>query len=228
MRQNGISEYRAELMAISMFAILLTHFKAPFGVYALERVALLCQGGVDVFLFLSGFGLYYSGMKSDNPLRFYSKRFKRIFPSFWVVMLLTFWHINKLHWPNVLWGGSTLAFWFQSTNKYSFGWFVSLIVVLYAVFPWFFRLFRKHPKIATLFFNFHPVAGGRLLDLVVFNGTCHLNLPTKQQKFFGERCLTRVRVRDDSKGSSTFYFLIHQRMRLLFLLNFFDMPGSPY
>lgn len=151
MRQNGISEYRAELMAISMFAILLTHLKASFGVYALDRVALLCQGGVDVFLFLSGFGLYYSGMKSDNPLRFYSKRFKRIFPSFWVVMLLTFWLIDKLHWPNVLWGGSTLAFWFQSTNKYSFGWFVSLIVVLYAVFPWFFRLFRKHPKIATLF-----------------------------------------------------------------------------
>ena len=117
MRQNGISEYRAELMAISMFAILLTHLKASFGVYALDRVALLCQGGVDVFLFLSGFGLYYSGMKSDNPLRFYSKRFKRIFPSFWVVMLLTFWLIDKLHWPNVLWGGSTLAFWFQSTNK---------------------------------------------------------------------------------------------------------------
>ena len=90
MRQNGISEYRAELMAISMLAILLTHLKASFGVYALDRVALLCQGGVDVFLFLSGFGLYYSGMKSDNPLRFYSKRFKRIFPSFWVVMLLTF------------------------------------------------------------------------------------------------------------------------------------------
>lgn len=31
MRQNGISEYRAELMAISMFAILLTHLKASFG-----------------------------------------------------------------------------------------------------------------------------------------------------------------------------------------------------
>lgn len=27
MRQNGISEYRAELMAISMFAILLTHLR---------------------------------------------------------------------------------------------------------------------------------------------------------------------------------------------------------
>ncbi len=75
MRQNGISEYRAELMAISMFAILLTHLKASFGVYALDRVALLCQGGVDVFLFLSGFGLYYSGMKSDNPLRFIFQAF---------------------------------------------------------------------------------------------------------------------------------------------------------
>lgn len=151
MRQNGVSEYRSELMAVSMFAILLTHLKATFGVYALDRVALLCQGGVDVFLFLSGFGLYYSGMKSDNPLRFYSKRFKRVFPPFWVVMLLTLWHIDKLRCADVLWGGSTLAFWFQSTNKYSFGWFVSLIVVLYAVFPWFFRWFRRNPGIATLF-----------------------------------------------------------------------------
>ena len=52
MRQNGISEYRAELMAISMFAILLTHLKASFGVYALDRFELFCKGGVDVFVLL--------------------------------------------------------------------------------------------------------------------------------------------------------------------------------
>ena len=148
-QNNGISQYRAELMAMSMFAILLTHFKVSLGIYALDRVALLCQGGVDVFLFLSGFGLYYSGMKSYRSLKFYVKRFKRIFPPFVIILLLTLWQTGKLHWPDFLWGASTLAFWFQSTNKYSFGWFVSLIVVLYFIFPWYFRYFRKSPRLAS-------------------------------------------------------------------------------
>lgn len=146
---NGISKYRSEIMTLSMFAILFTHLKVSFGVYSIDRLALLCQGGVDVFLFLSGYGMYYSGMKMKSIGSFYIKRIKRIFPPFLVVLILMLFQNNKMHWPDFLWGGSTLAFWFQSTNKYSFGWFVSLIVLLYAIFPWYFRLFKKNPKLLT-------------------------------------------------------------------------------
>lgn len=102
-----------------------------------------------MFLFLSGFGLYYSGLKKASPLQFYAKRAKRIFPPFWLIWFLTLLDWNKLHWADFLWGGSTLAFWISSLNKYSFGWFVSLIVALYVVFPYYFRCFKKLPLLAT-------------------------------------------------------------------------------
>lgn len=136
-------------MAFAMFSILLTHITTPFPSLVVERFRVLCQGGVDMFLFLSGFGLYYSGMKNASPLNFYAKRAKRIFPSFWLIWFLTLLNNHKFHWANFLWGGSTLPFWFPSLTKYIFAWFVSLIVVLYAVFPFYFRLFKKRPKLAT-------------------------------------------------------------------------------
>ncbi len=145
----GISKYRAELMALAMFAILLTHITTPFPSLVVERFRVLCQGGVDMFLFLSGFGLYYSGMKNASPLNFYAKRAKRIFPAFWFIWFLTLLNNHKLHWANFLCGGSTLPFWFPSLTKYIFAWFVSLIVALYAVFPFYFRFFKKKPKLAT-------------------------------------------------------------------------------
>lgn len=63
---NLISSYRRELMAVAMFAILLTHMNCDFGCFAINRLALCGQGGVDAFFFLSGFGMYYSGMKKTT------------------------------------------------------------------------------------------------------------------------------------------------------------------
>ena len=79
---NLISSYRRELMAVAMFAILLTHMNCDFGCFAINRLALCGQGGVDAFFFLSGFGMYYSGMKKTTLATFYKKRAVRIFPSF--------------------------------------------------------------------------------------------------------------------------------------------------
>lgn len=71
---NFISSYRRELMAVAMFAILLTHMNCDFGCFAINRLALCGQGGVDAFFFLSGFGMYYSGMKKTTLAAFYKKK----------------------------------------------------------------------------------------------------------------------------------------------------------
>ena len=57
----------------------------------------------------------------------------------------------------------------------------------------------------TLLLDFHPVGRGRLLDLVGFDCTGYVDRSTKQQQFFGKRCLTGIRVTDDCKCSSSFY-----------------------
>ena len=42
--------------------------------------------------------------------------------------------------------------------------------------------------------------------LIAFYGTRRLDGTSKQQEFFGKRCFTRIRVRDDGKGSSSSVF----------------------
>ena len=69
-------------MGVAILSILLTHLNCDLGSFALNRLALCCQGGVDAFFFMSGFGLYYSAQKGHSTLTFYKRRALRIFPLF--------------------------------------------------------------------------------------------------------------------------------------------------
>lgn len=148
---NLLSAYRSELMAFAILAILLTHLNYNFGIFFIDRLALCCQGGVDAFFFLSGFGLYYSAIKGAPLGSFYRKRAIRIFPSFLTIFLLYMCVKHNFSWQRLGWGGSTLAFWFPPTRKYMFGWFVSTIMVLYALFPFYFKCFKRHERLTTLY-----------------------------------------------------------------------------
>ena len=79
---NLISKYREELMGYAIFGVLVSHLlmwldiKIP-GVNMVLRL-IYTQG----FLFLSGFGLYYSLSKSSEILPFYKRRVKRLYIPF--------------------------------------------------------------------------------------------------------------------------------------------------
>lgn len=147
---NLLSAYRSELMAFAILAILLTHINCDFGMFFINRIALCCQGGVDAFFYLSGFGLYYSASKGTSLGKFYQKRAIRIFPSFLIIFLIYMCVKHNFSWERLGWGGTTLAFWFPATRKYMFGWFVSTIMVLYAIFPLYYKCFKIHKRLATL------------------------------------------------------------------------------
>ena len=68
---------------------------------------------------------------------------------------------------------------------------------------------RGRYRDTTLLLDIHPVAGGSFLNLVAFYSSSHLYLSTEQQKLLCQCSLTRVRVRNDGKCTSSFYFLIH-------------------
>ena len=68
--------------------------------------------------------------------------------------------------------------------------------------------YRSGYRDTTLFFNIHPVRRRRLLYLVAFHRARHLNLTAKQQQLFSQRCLTGIRMRDNRKGSSSFYLVV--------------------
>ena len=87
---NLISKYREELMGYAIFGVLVSHLlmwldiKIP-GVNMVLRL-IYTQG----FLFLSGFGLYYSLSKSSEILPFYKRRVKRLYIPFALMAFIPF------------------------------------------------------------------------------------------------------------------------------------------
>lgn len=86
-----ISKYRAVLMGLAIILIMFCHMdiaQEHNGVSAtsLAKALHLFTVGVDIFLFLSGVGLYYSYTKGKQPyVKFEKKRLIRILPYYAVI-----------------------------------------------------------------------------------------------------------------------------------------------
>ena len=85
----NISRFRGELMGAAMLFIILFHVALPredafFGLRRMGNV------GVDMFLFLSGIGLWFSWMKNPSAKHFFIRRYLRIYPT-WLIIACLFY-----------------------------------------------------------------------------------------------------------------------------------------
>lgn len=150
----NISRFRGELMGAAMLFVILFHVSLPRAdmFYGLRRMGNI---GVDIFLFLSGVGLWFSWMKHDGGqgvkslLSFYRRRFLRIYPT-WLIVAVFYFGFG-------IFGGAgksenfvdfigDLAFnWdFWLRGKLQF-WYISAIMMLYVFAPFYMMLIMRHP-----------------------------------------------------------------------------------
>jgi peptidoglycan/LPS O-acetylase OafA/YrhL len=126
--------------------------------------------GVNLFLFLSGFGLTISSLKSQSSiLKFYLKRLQKIFIPMWIVLLLLLildYLLLSKSYPLDTTIYSFLG-WFPKADIYtslnSPLWYFTLIFFYYLIFP-------------LLFFKRWPIISAALILLLSFWLT-NLNLP---------------------------------------------------
>lgn len=139
---QDISTYRSALMGIAILWVVLYHF--GFHTPGLSHLVRFSYAGVDIFMFLSGFGLFYSLNKNGDLRAYYKKRVIRIFPTYFIVgiALSLFCYPNE-KFGDYLWRCSTLGFW---TNGVYYEWFIPSIITLYLLFPLIFSLL-KHNRI---------------------------------------------------------------------------------
>jgi len=116
--------------------------------------------GVTILLFVSGAVLMYNYQtkysRFNDVLEFYAKRLSRIYPAYWISLIL-----GLLMVPTLLYlPFSDIALQFSGfmafTNQWggtinSIGWFIGLLVVLYLLFPVLEICFQKHPHISIFF-----------------------------------------------------------------------------
>lgn len=147
-----LSIYRTELMGVAIMWVYFFHSGIHFNgsLAVLNYVKKTGFGGVDIFLFLSGLGLYFSLQKKEKLSAFFKKRLIRIIPTYWAIISLfsLYLFISKgMLFSTFLFELSTIGFWI---NKGSFDWYVPSILALYFIFPFFFSAFEKNNKVVIL------------------------------------------------------------------------------
>lgn len=145
---NYIFDYRTSLMGISIIAILLYHayswvyFWAKPESYHILNLFKYGFAGVDIFMFLSGYGLCLS--YSKYPLSvFYIRRLLRIFPLYIITgLIVSFLPQTKAHslW-DIICNITTLSY-YEVGGVY-WNWFIPAIVLLYITFPLLFWFSRR-------------------------------------------------------------------------------------
>ena len=149
---SEISNYRGEIFGISIISIILFHYFEGVAISGetgkfLTLLAFLYNGiigsvGVDVFLFLSGYGVFYSLSRKQGFIAFYIKRIERVVIPYLIVGC-AFWIIKDLiigresFW-RFLYDYSLLSFWGEGIRTF---WYISLICILYAISPY---IYERH------------------------------------------------------------------------------------
>lgn len=136
-----LSKYRTELMGIAALMVISIH-AVDYGV-AMPTILSKVMGygwlGVDLFLFLSGIGIYYSLSKKHTLKGWYKKRLIRIFVPYTLIQI-PFWSYrlitHEFDLKSELLNFSTINFWLEHSGA----WYVALLFPLYLLAPGF-RLF---------------------------------------------------------------------------------------
>lgn len=146
MKISLISKYRTCLMALSMIWIAIRHSWISFPWKPINFVLNTAGfGGVDAFLFLSGFGIYFACKKEKTYFEFMKKRLLRILPYSLLVMFLLFLFGKKTIFDALI-QGSGLSLWFRIDWMQ---WYTSFIIFIYALTPLYYRIFKKKPIVVT-------------------------------------------------------------------------------
>lgn len=147
-----LSRYRSELMGFAIIIVVMfhTYVERTDAFYGLHRIGSV---GVDIFLLLSGIGLWFSWTKKALPslrhdyLPFIYRRLKRIYPTW--LLLGSIHYISRFH-------GHTTAdyvdlvldilfnwgFWTHGELKL---WYISAIMVMYLFAPFYMEMIRRWP-----------------------------------------------------------------------------------
>ena len=186
---SALSRCRSELFGISAISIIILHFTQDIMTYSPSgnETALLASRiyrtligsvGVEIFLFLSGMGLYFSMSKNPAPsiTVFYKKRLRRVLIPYaiygliyWGLKDLIFLHKSPL---TFLLDFTTLSFYLSGDACV---WFVSFILVMYLIFPLLYRFEKednRHRDIYTLVFvavGFGATFGSRFIFPALYN-----------------------------------------------------------
>lgn len=149
MSYAALSKYRTELMGAAMLWVMLFHAQdLVLGVPLLDWVRATGFGGVDIFILLSSMGLVYSLSRREQPYgEFMARRASRVMPAYLVMIIpYTLWKVllGEAQ-PSALFWNATLSY-YWTRPKGAFNWYVSALMIFYALTPAVFRFLKERRR----------------------------------------------------------------------------------
>ena len=96
---DNITKNRGSLMGFAILWVFLFHV-GGIGVPYLDNILLKGYLGVDIFFFLSGWGLCHSLQNKPNTLYFFKRRLARVIPSWWIIIVAMAFLQILMHLPH--------------------------------------------------------------------------------------------------------------------------------
>jgi len=143
-----LSRRRTELMGFAIVWIMLFHsyhgkvrfFDGMPGLDWLGKFLTYGNMGVEIFVVLSGIGLYYSFSKNPHLKDFYLRRFTRVLIPVWIIWApFWIWQYGKkgISLQQLLFSLTTVRLYTDGNQNI---WFIALMTVCYLLFPLVYRL----------------------------------------------------------------------------------------
>lgn len=172
MNYSQLSKHRSELMGMAIIGILFCHFKECLIIHQKNvpiYADLLSRGicGVDIFIVISGIGLYYSFTNDQNILYFYKKRFTRLIPAYliiggiyWLINDVVIYHVKFSRFLEDLF---LLSFFRRGTSIF---WYIPAMIIFYLLFPFLYHYLTNNKILAGI------SIWGKTFFLIIITAVC--------------------------------------------------------
>ena len=151
-------------------------------------------GGVDIFMFASGIGCYYSLEKDDDCFNFIKRRIMRIIPTYWIFLIV--WTIYKVNCSEISWNailGNFLCVRNFTGLGGDFNWYISAIWLMYFLAPF---LKGVVDKIDCAYKFFVGVVLLFLLTICFWDSTTYIITISRIPIFFIGMCIGKNAAED--------------------------------
>lgn len=205
MELKQLTKYRAVWMALAILWVVFYHSDLKFENKIISDVKLIGYGGVDIFVFASGMGCYFSLLKNEEVFLFIKRRIQKIIPLYWMVLIP--WLVFKLSTSEItlpqIVGNFFCVQSFSATGN-DFNWYISAMWLYYLLIPLFFSIIKNFTgKLSYLYFFIFTI----LISLSFINSFNFIIIFTRLPLLFLGMCLGKC-IHKNITLTKTHYLII--------------------
>ena len=137
MKFETLFRWRKQCMAAAIVMILLYHLKGAWPDTPLKTAASFLYGGVDLFLFVSGAGCFFSWQRDGDPAAFLRRRARRILPVYlpFILVWIAAQAAGEGIGPRAALANLFAVQGFLALRP-AFNWYISALWLCYLLTPW--------------------------------------------------------------------------------------------